>query len=207
MLPFMEISLDSQFIVGIDLGTTNSAMAHSSISTVEDSGGIELENIPQLVNPNEVADRTLLPSSLYIPGELEGSCSVHRDQPGHNEPGGGALLQQAKHGGAMDQRRKAGSEDDAAELSSFPLKRGAAGLSVLAYNLWNLWRRLALPNRIENRSLTRLQQRLVKTSERLVNHARYFWLLLAEGHLNRRRFGAMLGRIALCRYGRDRGDR
>src|ERR1022692_3543618 len=37
------------------------------------------------------------------------------------------------------------------------------GLSVLAYNLGNLWRRLALPKRIENRSLTSLQQRLVKT--------------------------------------------
>ena len=31
----------------------------------------------------------------------------------------------------------------------------------------------------------------------MVKHTRYFWLLLAEGHLTRRRFGAMLGRIAL----------
>ncbi|MBZ5697840.1 MAG: hypothetical protein LAN18_04770 [Acidobacteriia bacterium] len=38
---------------------------------------------------------------------------------------------------------------------------------------------------------------LVKTRGRLVKHARHYWLLLAEGHLNRRRFGAMLGRIAL----------
>jgi hypothetical protein len=30
-----------------------------------------------------------------------------------------------------------------------------------------------------------------------VKHARYYWLLLAEGHLTRLRFGAMLGRIAL----------
>jgi len=37
------------------------------------------------------------------------------------------------------------------------------GLSALAYNLGNLWRRLALPERIENWSLTSLQQRLVKT--------------------------------------------
>src|SRR5664279_785417 len=37
----------------------------------EDAGAIELENIPQLVNPNEVADRTLLPSFLYIPGEMD----------------------------------------------------------------------------------------------------------------------------------------
>jgi len=28
-------------------------------------------------------------------------------------------------------------------------------------------------------------------------NARYYWLLLAEGHLNRQRFGAMLGRIRL----------
>jgi Transposase DDE domain group 1 len=70
-------------------------------------------------------------------------------------------------------------------------------LSLLAYNLGNLWRRLTLPRRIENWTLTGLQQWLVKTGGRLVKHARYYWLLLAEGHLNRRRFGAMLGRIAL----------
>ena len=34
-------------------------------------------------------------------------------------------------------------------------------LSLLAYNLGNLWRRLVLPKRIENWSLTSLQQRLV----------------------------------------------
>jgi hypothetical protein len=48
-------------------------------------------------------------------------------------------------------------------------------LSVTAYNLGNLWRRLALPNRIGNWSLTSLQQRLVKTGGRLVKHARYYW--------------------------------
>src|SRR5665647_2706925 len=63
------------------------------------------------------------------------------------------------------------------------------GLSVLAYNLGNLWRRLALPKRIENWSLTSLQQRLVKTGGRLVKHARYYWLLLAESHLTKRLFG------------------
>ena len=69
-------------------------------------------------------------------------------------------------------------------------------LSVIAYNLGNLWGRLVLPKRIEKWSLTSLQQRLVKTGGRLVKHARYYWLLLAESHLTRRRFGAMLGRIA-----------
>jgi len=37
----------------------------------------------------------------------------------------------------------------------------------------------------------------VKTGGWLVKHARYYWLFLAEGHLMRRRFGAMLGRLAL----------
>ncbi len=68
-------------------------------------------------------------------------------------------------------------------------------LSVLAYNLGNLWRRLVLPQRIGNWSVTSLQQRLVKTGGRLVKHARYYWLLLAESHLTRRLFGAMVGRI------------
>ncbi len=69
-------------------------------------------------------------------------------------------------------------------------------LSVIAYNLGNLWRRLVLPKRIGNWSLTSVQQRLVKTGGRLVKHARYYWLLLAEGHLTRRLFASMLGRIA-----------
>jgi hypothetical protein len=53
-----------------------------------------------------------------------------------------------------------------------------------------------LPKKIGNWSLTSLQQRLVKTGGRLVKHARYYWLLLAEGHLTWQRFGSMLRRIA-----------
>jgi len=55
---------------------------------------------------------------------------------------------------------------------------------------------LALPSGIKNWSLTSLQQRLVKTGGRLVKHARYYGLLLAESYLTRRFFGAMLGRNA-----------
>ena len=74
--------MDSQYIVGIDLGTTNSAMAHCQAAAAEGKGRIEIESIPQLVNPNEVADRTMLPSFLYIPGELDfpkGSLSLPWD--------------------------------------------------------------------------------------------------------------------------------
>ena len=55
---------------------------------------------------------------------------------------------------------------------------------------------LSTPHSYINWSLTSLQKRLVKTGGRLVKHARYYWLLLAESHLTRRLFGAMLGRIA-----------
>ena len=65
----MEISLDSEFIVGIDLGTTNSALAFCQVA--DENAQIAINNIPQLINPNEVADRTLLPSFLYVPGELD----------------------------------------------------------------------------------------------------------------------------------------
>jgi hypothetical protein len=70
-------------------------------------------------------------------------------------------------------------------------------LSIIAYNLGNLWRRLALPTRVATWSLTSLQQRLVKTGGRLIKHARYNWLLLAESHLTRRLFADMLAKIAM----------
>jgi hypothetical protein len=50
---------------------------------------------------------------------------------------------------------------------------------------FNAIRRLALPARIGNWSLTSMQ-RLVKTGGRLMKHARYYWLLLAESHLTHR---------------------
>jgi len=52
-----------------------------------------------------------------------------------------------------------------------------------------------LPAAVANWSLTSLQHRLVKTGGRLIKHARYYWLLLAESHLTRRLFGGMLQRM------------
>ena len=63
--------MDPRYIVGIDLGTTNSALAHCEAAVAEEDGRIGVQGIPQLVNPNEVAERTLLPSFLYVPGELD----------------------------------------------------------------------------------------------------------------------------------------
>lgn len=81
-------------------------------------------------------------------------------------------------------------------------------LSVIAYNLGNLWRRPVLSQRIEKWSLTTLQQQPVKTGGRLVKHARYYWLLLAESHLTRRRSAAMVRRIeAAKQIGGNQGER
>jgi hypothetical protein len=63
--------LAGNYIIGIDLGTTNSALARCNATATGEDCPIEVHRIPQLVNPNEVAERTLLPSFLYIPGELD----------------------------------------------------------------------------------------------------------------------------------------
>jgi len=68
-------------------------------------------------------------------------------------------------------------------------------LGIIAYNLGNLLRRLVLPVAIQSWSLTSLQQRLFKTGGRLIRHARYFILQLAESHLTRRLFRQIVARI------------
>jgi len=68
-------------------------------------------------------------------------------------------------------------------------------LGVIAYNLGNLLRRLVLPIAIQDWSLTSLQQRLFKTGGRLIRHARYFTLQLAEGYLTGSLFRQILAHI------------
>ena len=68
-------------------------------------------------------------------------------------------------------------------------------LGVIAYNRGNLLRRQVLPVAIQSWSLTSLQQRLFKTGGRLIRHARYFVLQLAESHLTGSLFQQILGRI------------
>ena len=68
-------------------------------------------------------------------------------------------------------------------------------VGVVADTLGTRLRRLGLPLAIQRGSLTSLQQRLVKTGGRLIRHARYFILQLAEHHLTQRLFAQILGRI------------
>src|SRR6516164_11496318 len=60
----------SRFVVGIDLGTTNSALAFVDTGAGDTPEG-EAMSVPQVVNPFVVEDRALLPSFLYLPGPNE----------------------------------------------------------------------------------------------------------------------------------------
>jgi hypothetical protein len=59
----------SRYLVGIDLGTTNIAVAYVDTAS-KAAGGPKLHtfNVPQVVAAGQVQDQPLLPSFLYIPG-------------------------------------------------------------------------------------------------------------------------------------------
>jgi molecular chaperone DnaK (HSP70) len=62
----------SRYIVGIDLGTTNCAVAYVDTKGRErPSADIHIFEVPQLVAAGETSPRTMLPSFLYLPGPHE----------------------------------------------------------------------------------------------------------------------------------------
>ena len=62
----------SRYIVGIDLGTTNCAVAYVDTKGRDrPTADIRTFEIPQLVAPGETAPRPMLPSFLYLPGPHE----------------------------------------------------------------------------------------------------------------------------------------
>jgi hypothetical protein len=62
----------SRFVVGIDLGTTNCAVAYADTGVPEGQDVVLTQlQIPQIVQPGAVEPRLLLPSFLYLPGPNE----------------------------------------------------------------------------------------------------------------------------------------
>jgi molecular chaperone DnaK (HSP70) len=59
-----------RYLIGIDLGTTNTALAYLDLQRKPRAGQPELQSfaIPQLAAPGNTAARLLLPSFLYLPG-------------------------------------------------------------------------------------------------------------------------------------------
>ncbi len=65
--------MSARFVVGIDLGTSNSALAYAELDEVRSARRpvIHQFEVPQLVAPGHVQPRRLLPSSLYAPAGFE----------------------------------------------------------------------------------------------------------------------------------------
>jgi len=65
---------DKRYVVGIDLGTTNSAVSYVDLSTLspkEKKRSIKMFKIPQLTGAGEFTPVPVLPSFLYIPGDYD----------------------------------------------------------------------------------------------------------------------------------------
>jgi hypothetical protein len=72
-------------------------------------------------------------------------------------------------------------------------------LFILAYNLGNFLRRLALPKAVKEWSLQSVQLKLIKTGARLVRHARRLVFQMAEVAVPGDVWAAVLGRISCLR--------
>lgn len=71
-VPFEFEDFSYRYIIGIDLGTTNSAVAYVDRTKEEpERRKVRFLEIPQLVEAGEVGKRSVLPSFLYIPGPYE----------------------------------------------------------------------------------------------------------------------------------------
>jgi len=73
-------------------------------------------------------------------------------------------------------------------------------LFVLAYNLGNFLRRLALPRKIKHWSLRSLLTRFIKIGAKVVRHSRYVTFQMAEVTINKKIFTEILFRIDQLRY-------
>jgi len=63
-----------RYIIGIDLGTTNSAVSYVDLEdelTPKKKKNIKNFNVPQLVGAGEIGKHNVLPSFLYVPGQYD----------------------------------------------------------------------------------------------------------------------------------------
>ncbi len=61
--------MEARYVLGIDLGTTNSVLSYAPLDT--DEPQVQLLPIPQLVAPGTVESKTALPSFVYLASEHE----------------------------------------------------------------------------------------------------------------------------------------
>src|SRR5438270_2143168 len=63
-------------VVGIDLGTTNTVVAHASLTATGATIAVDDFAIPQLTAPSEIAALAQLPSAVYLPASGEFSSDA-----------------------------------------------------------------------------------------------------------------------------------
>ena len=68
-------------------------------------------------------------------------------------------------------------------------------LFIMAYTLGNIFRTLALSEKIRSWSLRTIQLKLIKMGGRLIKHARYYYLLLVETTINERIWKSIMKKI------------
>jgi molecular chaperone DnaK (HSP70) len=95
-----------RYLVGIDLGTTNSALAYIDLQRRVRDGQPDIRPfpVPQLVAAGTVADRPLLPSFLYLPGEHDlppGAVSLPWDSTAARAVGEFARIQGSRVPGRL----------------------------------------------------------------------------------------------------------
>src|SRR5688572_26702827 len=76
MTPDLLEPLPSRYVVGIDLGTTNSAVGY--VDTHQQPWQVRIFAVPQLVAPGQVEARETLPSFHYQPAEAEAAGGALR---------------------------------------------------------------------------------------------------------------------------------
>src|SRR6185436_17262493 len=70
-------AVSARYVIGIDLGTTHSALAYADVSA--EGARPEIARVPQLVAQGTVEARPLLPSFLYLAHESEGPQALPWD--------------------------------------------------------------------------------------------------------------------------------
>jgi hypothetical protein len=72
-------------------------------------------------------------------------------------------------------------------------------LHILAYNIGNFMRTLAMPKTVQPWSLTSLREKLIKIGAKVVSHGRYVTFQMAEVAVSRQMFREILSLIVRLR--------
>jgi hypothetical protein len=128
-------------------------------------------------------------------GRAVSARRLHRHQPEPSRRAGGAYYN--KRGTAEQHIKEGKNAIKWTWLSYRRFDHNAVRLQLhaLAYNLGNFMRTLALPDAVEQWSLTTLREKLIKIGAKIVRHGRYVTFQMAEVAIPRALFADILRRI------------